>query len=288
MKNRNIIEMRTLRGFKLVAFEGDSITKEVQKKGEYDTNTLNSLSEVLDKIKPDTSLDIGANIGNHALLIARLSKKVIAFEPIKFIFNVLESNVANNNIQNISVENVGLSNIEDQQTIYIPNNSNLGSSSLEKADDGSEKLGIKTVVGDDYLHMHYLGSQVDFIKIDVEGHEAMALIGLRQTLLRCKPLVLIEWKSPHTLSQFKQLNLFKELFPDYKKYGLSYTTNKKVYRESYVGYLKRLYHKLIGSKWCLTDFDESKMYSNVYFVPPRFQQYFADKAKLKYSLKNNS
>ena len=62
---RKEIILNTKRGFCLHAFDGDSITNEVKKYGEYDSNTLNSLEEILEKIKPNISLDIGANIGNH-------------------------------------------------------------------------------------------------------------------------------------------------------------------------------------------------------------------------------
>ena len=274
MKKLNTIQLKTKRGFNLEAFEGDSITREVQKKGEYDTNTLNSLVDILTLIKPNVSLDVGANIGNHVLLIAELSNKVFAFEPVKFVFDVLQSNIKSNAVKNITAVNVGLSNAEAQHTIYIQNNGNLGSSSMEVANDASEKLDIQTVVGDAYLQKCDVNSQIDFIKIDVEGHEAKALTGLKQTLLKHQPLVLIEWKDAQMLAEFKRLNLFEELFQGYQKYALTYTTNKKVYAGSCFGCFKRLYHKLIGSHWCLMHFDEDKMYSNVYFVPPRFQQHF--------------
>lgn len=274
MKKSNTIILKTIRGFNLEAFEGDSITREVQRKGEYDANTLNSLADILSTIKPNTSLDVGANIGNHALLIAKFSKKVIAFEPVKFVFDVLHSNVKRNSANNLIAVNLGLSNTQAQQTIYIPNNGNLGTSSIETKADDSEQFNIETVAGDDYLAKNYDGSHVDFIKIDVEGHEAMALLGLKHTLLKCQPLVLIEWKNSKMLAQFKQLNLFEDLFPEYKAYALSYTTNKKVYLGSRFSYLKRMYQKLLGPKWCLMHFDDNKMYSNVYLVPCRYQQHF--------------
>lgn len=274
MNKLKVIQLKTLRGFSLKAFEGDAITKEVQKVGEYDTNTLNSLVDLLSLIKPNLSLDVGANIGNHALLIATLSNKVVAFEPVKFVFDVLESNIKQNAVDHLTAINVGLSNAVAQHTIYIPDNGNLGSSSLEVKDDAGDKLAIQTVVGDVYLQEYFADDQVDFIKIDVEGHEAKALVGLKKTLLKHQPLVLIEWKSEQMLAEFKRLDLFGELFQGYHKYALSYTTNKKVYADSCFGYFKRLYHKLIGSRWCLMPFDENQRYSNVYLVPPRFQQYF--------------
>lgn len=274
MQNQNIIQVITKRGFTLNAFEGDSITQEVQKKGEYDTNTLNSLSEILAEIQPNISLDVGANIGNHAIIIAKYTKKVIAFEPVKFVYDVLQSNIKQNQIHNLVALNVGLSNKTAALEICIPPTANLGSASIEnKVKDGTF-LTINTIVGDDYLAQHFYHEKIDFIKIDVEGHEAMALLGLSKSIKENQPLILLEWKSPQTIEQFKELNLFKVLFSSYEKYSLSYTSNKKVHANASFGYLKRIYHKLIGSRWCLSSFDENICYSNVYLVPTKYQQYF--------------
>jgi FkbM family methyltransferase len=274
MKKLNIIQLITKRGFTLNAFDGDSITKEVQKKGEYDSNTLDSLSEILTSIQPNISLDVGANIGNHALLIAKHSKKVISFEPVNFVFDVLQSNIEQNDASNITAVNFGLSDRSATLKIYIPNNGNLGSSSIEANAGAGEQLMIHTVTGDDYLKQHFNDQQIDFIKMDVEGHEAMALIGLKQTITQYQPLMLLEWKSANTVTQFQSLNLFEMLFSGYEKYSLSYTANKKVHSQARLGFLKRIFHKLIGSRWCLSQFDTKKSYSNVYFVPPRYQHHF--------------
>lgn len=274
MQKPNIIQLTTKRGFTLNAFEGDSITREVQQKGEYDSNTLDSLSEILKSIQPNTSLDVGANIGNHVLLIANHSKKVIAFEPVNFVFDVLQSNIKQNHAHNITAANLGLSDKSAELIIHIPNNGNLGSSSIETNAGVGDQLTIHTVTGDDYLKQNFDGEQIDFIKIDVEGHEAMALMGLKLAIVKHQPLMLLEWKSANTIAQFQSFNLIDQLFPGYEKYSLSYTANKKVYANSSLGFIKRIFHKIIGSRWCLSQFDDKKSYSNVYFVPPRYQQYF--------------
>jgi hypothetical protein len=41
-------------------------------------------------------------------------------------------------------------------------------------------------------------SGVDFLKIDCEGYEHHVIAGARETLLRCKPCVIVEQK-PHKL-----------------------------------------------------------------------------------------
>lgn len=274
MQKLNIIQLTTKRGFTLNAFEGDSITREAQQKGEYDSNTLDSLSEILASIKPNISLDVGANIGNHALVIAKYSARVLAFEPVNFVFDVLQSNVKQNHANNITALNLGLSDKSASLNIHIPNNGNLGSSSIEANAGAGQQLIIHTVTGDDYLTQNCSGQQIDFIKMDVEGHEAMALVGLKEAITQHQPLMLLEWKSANTIAQFQSLNLFEVLFAGYEIYSLSYTANKKVHAHSGLGFLKRIFHKLIGSRWCLSQFDAKKNYSNVYLVPPRYQQQF--------------
>ncbi len=274
MQKRNITQLITKRGFTLDAFEGDSITQEVQKKGEYDTNTLNAISEILAQIQPNISLDVGANIGNHALVIAKYSNKVVAFEPVTFVFDVLQNNIKQNYAHNITAANLGLSDKSAELKIHIPNNGNLGSSSIKASAIESEQFNIRTVAGDDYLKQNFDGQQIDFVKMDVEGHEAMALMGLAETIKKNQPLILLEWKSPNTIDLFEQFDLFEKLFSGYDQYSLSYTSNKKVHADSNLGYLKRIFYKLTGTRWCLSKFDVKKTYSNVYFVAPRHQQYF--------------
>lgn len=283
MQSLNVLNLRTKRGFTLNAFEGDSITIEVERKGEYDSNTLNSLSDVLALIKPEISMDIGANIGNHVLVISKFSQHVVAFEPVKFIFDVLKKNVEANFLDNVTPVNLGLSDKDCEAEIFIPQNGNLGSSSMEAKGGEGFLLQIKTVVGDAYLKNFFKDRHVDFIKMDVEGHEGFALMGLQAAIAKYQPLILLEWKSPNTIQTFRELDLFNKLFPEYKKYSLSYTSNKKVHANLVAGHLKRIYHKLIGSKWCLSEFDPKENYSNVYFVPARYQSIFSG---FKYLRKN--
>ncbi|MGB7816801.1 MAG: FkbM family methyltransferase [Methylotenera sp.] len=274
MENHKTIQIKTKRGFILNAFEGDSITQEIQKKGEYDANTLESLNEVLAAIQPQTSLDVGANIGNHALLISRFSKNLIAFEPVGFIFEVLQSNLIQNHIANAQAVNSGLSDTALEREIFIPQNGNLGSSSLEATNGTGQRLKINTIIGDDYLQKNLSGARIDFIKMDVEGHEAAALQGLKATIRAFQPLLLLEWKSPQTISAFKDHDLFNDLFSQYSFYSLSYTSNKKAHPKSLWGFLKRIYYRLFAKKWCLSGFERKKYYSNVYFVPSRYKSIF--------------
>ncbi|EIJ64884.1 methyltransferase, FkbM family, partial [Candidatus Nitrosopumilus salaria BD31] len=226
-------------------------------------------------IAPTTSLDIGANIGNHAIVIAQYTKRLIVFEPVQFIFSVLQQNLILNKLNNVIAVNLALSDKAIKRDISIPKHGNLGCSSLNASFEDAEQQEIELVVGDDYLNLTCPKEMIDFIKMDVEGHEASALLGLQETLKQDQPLLLIEYKSTTTIASFQKMRLFDELFKGYQFFSLSYTYNKKVHKKNLIGFLRRIYFRIFDRRWCLSSFDQSKPYANVYLVPPRYQKIFA-------------
>jgi len=141
-----------------------------------------------------TIVDIGANIGAHALRFAKLagpSGKVIAFEPTDFAFAKLERNIALNSFANVKPVKLALSDAPApaQQV-------NFRSSWRT---DGSRKDGPSTVAFerlDDWAARNEL-SRVDLMKIDVDGNEFPLVAGGRETIRRTKPLMLMEVVGPH-------------------------------------------------------------------------------------------
>jgi hypothetical protein len=150
--------------------------------------------------------------------------------------------------RNINVYNVGLSNFDGSLTLHIPK---IGSQIVNGL--GS----FRTMQGTNYcievpVHRldYYEFHDVSFIKIDVEGHESKVLEGGCKTLLREKPLLLIEIEQRHLDDQsiemvFKQILefgyegnfLYKDkLFPlsdfSYKKNQELFLNN--VYSEDYI------------------------------------------------------
>lgn len=275
MKINDTIKLTTARNHQIFAFEGDSITNEIIKKGEYDANTLAFIHDVLSKIKPNISLDIGANIGNHSLVIAGLSQKLIAFEPIPFLFEALLKNLNINQLTNAKAFNVGLSTQNMHADIHVDLNGNLGSSSLTERHGDGEMLKIQLRKGDALLTEMGVEQGVDFIKIDVEGHEAQVLLGLECILQMNQPLVLLEWRTDVAITAFAQEDLFQRLFKGYTFYSVTSTFSKKAYPKTTLGYMRRLINKMFNPNWSLSAFNKNKHYSNVCFVPPKYQKLFA-------------
>ena len=150
-------------------------------------------SEMHTYVKPgDIVLDIGANIGLHTILLAKITGaygQVYAFEPIPSIYTQLEKSIEKNNIKNIRVGKFALG--EKKEELYI--NINLGcvaSSSILDKDVSNMTTNIKIQVRTlDSLNLQ----KVDFIKLDVEGYEWNVISGGMNTIKRYKPTIIFEY-----------------------------------------------------------------------------------------------
>lgn len=141
-------------------------------------------------------LDIGANIGCHTTLLSKLvgaEGKVHSFEPCKTHYNTLLFNTILNNCQNCTIYKNGCG--DKNQTMYIDKKwltvqdkvENFGCVSLLSEPSNEEDENID-VVSIDSLNLE----KVDLIKIDVEGMEDKALQGMKNTILKHTPIIVIE------------------------------------------------------------------------------------------------
>lgn len=134
----------------------------------------------------DTVLDVGSNIGNHALYFARVAKckLVYAIEPHPHALSLLKFNIALNDAHNIETKYLGLALGSQVKCGSIKEcfSGNLGSS--KTAEGGS----VPIVPGD----LLFRGTAIDFIKIDVEGDEIEVLVGLKDTIDRNQPTIFVE------------------------------------------------------------------------------------------------
>jgi FkbM family methyltransferase len=145
-------------------------------------------------------LDIGANVGAHTLYLAQAvgpSGAVIAFEPTDFAFRKL--------LQNVALNPTLASRMRPEQILLTNDSSSAipsliySSWPLTVREDLHEKhLGeLKSTSNataerlDDYVRRNGI-DQIDFIKIDVDGHEYSVLSGALDSLQRLRPALLME------------------------------------------------------------------------------------------------
>ena len=141
-----------------------------------------------------TILDIGANIGAHALRFARIvgpGGKVFAFEPTDFAYRKLVKNLSLNAFPQVVPIQVALANENQrQQTIHFRSSWRTDQQRV----DGPTTVDFERL--DDLAARRSVG-HVDIIKIDVDGNEFPILFGGRDLIRRCRPLFLMEAVSPH-------------------------------------------------------------------------------------------
>jgi FkbM family methyltransferase len=151
-------------------------------------------------------IDVGANVGNHSLFYALQGAQVLSFEPNPAAMALLKRKLAANAQLNLHPIEMGLSSRAERLALWLPDHANLGTASLEKA-VGSVSVNVDVDCGDQIEQIQRL-KHIGWIKIDVEGHELAALLGLQQTIAKHRPPVFFEWNGGGDFSQL--LSLFPE------------------------------------------------------------------------------
>jgi FkbM family methyltransferase len=138
-----------------------------------------------------TFVDIGANIGLHALFAAGLvgeSGRVFAVEPHPITMEMLRQNLEINGLlDRVSLSQVAVSNVDDATVTFEyfsehPAMSGLKVSKeiLDKFKGTLERIDVKTITLDSLVVRE--GLIPDLVKIDVEGFEYTVLEGCVETI----------------------------------------------------------------------------------------------------------
>jgi FkbM family methyltransferase len=158
-----------------------------------------------------TCVDVGAHKGYFTLLLAKLvgeNGRVIAFEAHPDNAATSRRHAAVNGVEErVTVVNRAVSDgSEPEVTLYFGREG----SSFEWNILGRDVLGRETEavlrVPATTLDAHFApGERIDFLKIDIEGAEAMALPGMNRILLESRPVLVVEfhnqavWDARHAL-----------------------------------------------------------------------------------------
>ena len=165
-------------------------------------------------------LDVGANIGTHAVYFSRKCNKgnVVAIEPQIYIFEMLATNLLINECFNAIPVHAGASSKDGIVKMvnfnpFVDHKVNYGEF---KINDNSDK-GIDTnlITLDKYVNL----SKFNLIKLDVEGLEIEVLNGATKLLKEHKPFLYVEFNNKQGNDEL--LNKIYEL--DYVPYWHIYS-----------------------------------------------------------------
>ncbi len=148
--------------------------------------------------KGNIVLDLGASIGYYTLLFSKLvgsQGKVYAFESNYDRFDILKKNVRINKYINVVLENKAVSNKNGEAIIFH-----------QKA---------QTIKLDDYFKTK-TDKHIDFIKMDIEGHEKHAFEGMKEILSKNPKIKILFEFHPQVLDDYKTkpeelLNILDEM-----------------------------------------------------------------------------
>ena len=144
--------------------------------------------------QPDwIAFDIGMNFGYFACLLGQRCREVHGFEPVPWLAERALANVRLNNLCNVRINSVALAECPGAAKLKLPSrhDANWGTSSLAHQSSSSEELDVPTNTIDEYARNTDL-RRLDFIKLDVEGAEALVLSGGSEVLKRFRPTVVFE------------------------------------------------------------------------------------------------
>lgn len=161
-----------------------NMTPTVQREGTIELETaIADLDEVMALTYADTVFDVGAFVGDTALIFARRAGTVIGFEPQTDAWICA---VWNNRAEaGVEIVNAAVGNGE---RVHVQDNEldgNLGTRSLAMGD------GVETLRLDDFCKDRGMIFPT-FLKIDCEGFEPNVIQGALEMLKQAKPQILVE------------------------------------------------------------------------------------------------
>lgn len=131
------------------------------------------------------AIDVGAHVGFWSREMAAHFARVDAFEPVPANFECLVRNVPDH----VRVHPMALGDLDGEMRMRNGSNANSGAWELDRAYlDGPIRVPVHPL---DSFRTWTRGT-IGLIKLDVQGMEAAVLHGARTTLLRDKPVIVVE------------------------------------------------------------------------------------------------
>lgn len=166
-------------------------------RGEYASARISEIRKAVKK--GDIVIDIGANIGYFTVLLASLvgpEGKVYAFEPDPRNFSLLQHTIERNGYTNVIAEQKAVSNTAGEFLLYQAQ-SWAANSLTNTGHVSSVKVNVITL--DDFLSDE---SRINFIKMDIDGSEPLAIQGMAQLIKRSPNLQVLAEYEPGNLKQY--------------------------------------------------------------------------------------
>ncbi len=169
-------------------------------------------------IRPNAVVvDVGAHRGVYTQVFARTAKIVHAFEPVPRLGAYLRKVMP----PNVTVHSIALSDRVGTAKLRIPYGGGyfgLGQGTIEPSNDLNGRQPAEIVIDTDTLD-NFIDGKIDFIKIDVEGHEESVLRGGLNHIRQDKPIIMAEIEARYNPDALSNIVAMLEMI-GYKGYFL--------------------------------------------------------------------
>ncbi len=159
--------------------------------------------------KDSIFFDIGANTGIYTFNAEKfiLPQKIYAFEPIPELHFRLKRMFTKSNIYKLALsDSIGVHNFKIP-TIgkdEYKSRGKLNTEYVERGETKSRTIEVRTSTLDNFVNENKI-PHIDFIKIDVEGHELRVIAGGKEALKRLRPVLQIEIEQRHYKQDIKEI-----------------------------------------------------------------------------------
>lgn len=218
--------------------------------------------------KNDSIIDVGGNLGISTMGFRKLGyeNKIILFEPNKFLFKKYIKNKLLKNYKNIYAHNYALGCKEEIRNFYYPYfknqcihyfcsfNKSYIKNSLKITFKNKKFKIINDPMNIKIFDKIKLNTNPKFIKIDVEGFDYEVLKGMKKTIKKNNPVILVE---------FNKNNFFKikKFLTNYNVWVYFYKTN----------HFKIFNKNMIDAEISRTDKSNLLSIRNVFFIPKTYK-----------------
>ncbi len=193
--------VRCRAGFRLLVDPVDWIGSHIGLRREFEPGLTRLVQRLVRS--GDHFVDVGANIGYFSLLAARIvgdTGHVSSFEASPITRNALIRNMYLNGIAHrVSIHETAVWHADAELTFHQGPLENAGLSSLGDNSRGAGSFKVHAATLDSSLA--HKERPVSFVKLDVEGAEYNALLGMNEVITRCRPIIALEL-SPGFLQHF--------------------------------------------------------------------------------------
>lgn len=163
----------------------DFMWREMKPDGTYQAGHLRMAMDYVTDFS--MAIDGGAHVGLWSRLMSQAFARVIAVEPSPDTCEALVVNMAAFNCFNVEIKPVALGQTVGRVSMELDGRAALANNTGGRFVRPGGDIPVERI--DDWQL-----PSCGFLKLDVEGSEPHALEGARETLIRCRPIVLFEHK----------------------------------------------------------------------------------------------